>query len=258
MSAATITQPNTHKHNKVAEITLLFWVMKILATTLGETLGDHLSMTLNLGYLASLWLTLFLFLVALGTQLKINKYHPALYWLVIIGTTTVGTEISDCMDRSLGLGYTAGSLVLIAGLLFTLGAWYYREKSITVYPITLPRIELFYWIAILWSNSLGTAFGDYLSDDIGLSYGMGALVTAGVIALVVLLHYFSSLNQSLLFWIAFIFTRPFGATFGDLLTKSTAQGGLNLGTVEASLVTAGLLLLLIGLSTYLHHQKQKN
>lgn len=242
--------------NKVAPITLLFWVMKILATTLGETLGDHFAMTLNLGYAISLAATMGLFLIALFSQLFSKKFHPALYWLVIVGTTTVGTEISDFMDRTLGLGYLAGSIILIVGLLLTLGLWYRREQSITVYPVYLRRVEIFYWVAILFSNSLGTAFGDFLSDNLGLSYLMGAGVTAAVIVVVVLLHYFTKLNESLLFWIAFIFTRPFGATFGDLLTKPLAKGGLDLGTVPASLFTATLLTLLVLYSTY-KHQKQR-
>ena len=166
------------KHtNKVVEITLLFWIMKILATTLGETLGDMLSMTFNLCYLTSLLLTMAVFLVVLFSQLAVKRLYPVLFWLVVIGTTTVGTEISDFMDRTLGLGYMYGSLILSAGLFATLGLWYYKVKSLIVSPIYSFRVELFYWIAVLFSNSLGTAFGDYLSDDAGLSYGTGAMVT---------------------------------------------------------------------------------
>jgi len=230
------------KHtNKVVEITLLFWIMKILATTLGETLGDMLSMTFNLGYFTSLMLTMAIFLVVLFSQLAVKRLYPVLFWLVVIGTTTVGTEISDFMDRTLGLGYMYGSLILSAGLFVTLGIWYYKEKSLIVSPIYSFRIELFYWITVLFSNSLGTAFGDYLSDDAGLSYGAGAMVTAGIIGLVVLIHYTSRINHIVLFWIAFIFTRPFGATFGDLLTKPLEKGGINLGTIPATIVTSLLL-----------------
>ncbi len=231
--------------NKVARITILFWVMKILATTLGETLGDLLSMTLNLGYAVSLISTFLVFIVALVIQLKAHRFHRGLYWFVIVGTTTVGTEISDFMDRTLGLGYMVGSAILFAALIMTLIIWYRREGQLSIYPIQKLRVEVFYWIAILFSNSLGTAFGDFLSDNIGLSYGYGALVTAGIIAMVVLIHYFTRVNQILLFWIAFIFTRPFGATFGDLLTKSVAKGGLDLGTIPATLVTAVLITLLV-------------
>ncbi|MEI9934071.1 MAG: hypothetical protein WDM71_04310 [Ferruginibacter sp.] len=231
--------------NKVAGITLFFWIMKILATTLGETLGDLFSITLNIGYLMTLAVTMLFFLIVLFIQLKATKFYPALYWLVIAGTTTVGTEISDFMDRTLGLGYMAGSLILLTALLLTLATWYFKEKKLTIYPIVETRVEIFYWIAILFSNSLGTAFGDFLSDNIGLSYSTGALVTAGIIAIVVLLHYFTRINEILLFWIAFVFTRPFGATFGDWLTKPITKGGLQLGTLPATLVTAFILLSLV-------------
>lgn len=231
--------------NKVAQVTILFWIVKVLATTLGETLGDLLSMTLNLGYLISLAITFLAFIIALIVQLKAKKLYPGLYWFVIIGTTTVGTEISDFMDRSLGLGYMIGSLILFIALISTLAIWYKSEGKLTIYPITKYRVELFYWIAILFSNSLGTAFGDFLSDNAGLSYGYGALVTAAVIALVIAIHYFTKVNQILLFWIAFIFTRPFGATFGDLLTKPVGKGGLELGTIPASIITAILIIILV-------------
>ena len=233
------------KFNKVASITVYFWIMKVLATTLGEITGDFFSMTLNLGYIISLAITVVFLFVALAIQLKVLKFHPAIYWLVIVGTTTVGTEVSDLMDRTLGLGYALGSLMLFSCLLFVLFLWHKNEKGIKVYPITEIRIEIFYWIAILISNSLGTAFGDYLSDNIGLSYGLGALVTAGVIVIVLLLHYYTKINRVLLFWIAFIFTRPFGATFGDLMTKPLLNGGLNFGRGIAALITAGLLLLVL-------------
>lgn len=235
--------------NKVAQITLFFWLMKILATTLGETMGDLLSMTLNIGYTVSLVITMVFFLIVLIAQLRAKKFHAPLYWLVIVGTTTVGTEISDFMDRTLGLGYALGSLILFSSLLLVLFLWYRQEKEIKVYPVTKNNVEIYYWIAILFSNSLGTAFGDFLSDNLGLSYLYGALVTAGIIALVVILHYFTKLNQALLFWIAFIFTRPFGATFGDLLTKPIAKGGLDLGTIPATVVTAILLALLVWYSS---------
>lgn len=233
------------KLNKVASITLLFWMMKVLATTLGETLGDLLSMTLNIGYLISMIVTMLFFLLVLFVQLRADRYHAVRYWLVIVGTTTVGTEISDFMDRTLGLGYAVGSAILFSLLALVLWLWHRSEKKIEVYPIVSTRMETFFWLAVLFSNSLGTAFGDFLSDNIGLSYLCGAFVTAAIIAVVVLLHYFTKLNQVLLFWIAFIFTRPFGATFGDLLTKPVAKGGLDLGTFPATLVTTVLLGLLI-------------
>ncbi|WP_316931610.1 hypothetical protein [Flavimarina sp. Hel_I_48] len=236
--------------NKVAEITLLFWVMKIIATTLGETFGDFLSMTLNLGYLTGIGITLTFFIIVLLVQLASKTFVPLKYWLVIIATTTLGTEISDFMDRSLGLGYTLGSIILFALLLLTLYFWYSKYKNLKVYPIIDRNKEIFYWVAILFSNSLGTAFGDYLSDVAGLSYLVGALVTASVIAVVLLLHYFTGLNRILLFWVAFVFTRPFGATFGDFLTKPIAKGGLELGTLPATLVS----IVLIGILIYLSHR----
>jgi uncharacterized membrane-anchored protein len=245
------------KLNKVAGITISFWIMKIIATTLGETLGDLLSMTLNIGYTISLLITMFFFLIVLVAQLKVSKYSPALYWLVIVGTTTVGTEISDYMDRTLDLGYATGSAVLFSALLITLFLWYTTLKRINITQILSQKEELFYWTAILFSNSLGTAFGDFLGDVVGLSYLEGAFVTAGIIAIVVLLHYATKLNHVLLFWIAFIFTRPFGATFGDLLTKPIAKGGLDLGTLPATLVSIGLLAILIIYATSKQQKKEK-
>jgi len=244
---------STIKLNKVAEITLLFWIMKIVATTLGETLGDFLSMTLNLGYAVGIGITLVFFLLVLLIQLGVKKYIPIFFWSVIIATTTLGTEISDFLDRSLHLGYTLGSLVLFTGLILTLFLWYKKFKTLNVYPIINQNKEIFYWIAVLFSNSLGTAFGDYLSDIVGLSYLNGALVTAGIIVIVVLLHNFTKINYIILFWIAFIFTRPFGATFGDFLTKPIAKGGLDLGTLNASVVSIILMTILIIIS----HRKMK-
>jgi uncharacterized membrane-anchored protein len=240
--------------NKVAEITLIFWLMKIIATTLGETLGDFLSMTLNLGYAVGIGITAVFFLTVLLIQLYSKRYIPVFYWLVIIATTTLGTEISDFMDRSLHLGYTLGSIILFACLVVTLFLWHKRFKSLSVFPIVLREKEIFYWIAILFSNSLGTAFGDYLSDVVGLSYLNGAMVTASIILIVVLLHYLTKINQIVLFWIAFIFTRPFGATFGDFLTKPIAKGGLDLGTLNASIVSIILISILIFVS---HKRLQK-
>ncbi len=240
--------------NKVAKITLIFWLMKIVATTLGETLGDFISMTLNWGYAAGIGVTFLFFLVVLLTQLFSKKYVPVIYWLVIVGTTTLGTEISDYIDRTLHLGYALGSLLLIFCLLFTLFLWYKKYKNLEVYPIINPQKELYYWGAILFSNSLGTAFGDFLSDNMGLSYLNGAMITGAVILAVILLHYYTKINQILLFWIAFIFTRPFGATFGDFLTKPLSKGGLELGTLPSSLVSIVIMAILIFIS---HRQLKK-
>ena len=241
----------TKNINKIAEITLLFWLMKIVATTLGETLGDFISMTLNLGYSTGIAITLVFFIVLLYIQLKTANYKPIAFWLVIIATTTLGTEISDFIDRSLNLGYTRGSLILLIGLLLTLFLWYKKYNNLTVSPIIENKKEIYFWIAVLFSNSLGTAFGDYLSDVIGFTYLQGALITATIIVFVVLLHYFTKLNEALLFWLAFVFTRPFGATFGDFLTKPITKGGLDLGTLQASIVSIIIMLFLI----YYSHKK---
>ena len=240
--------------NKVARITFLFWLMKIIATTLGETLGDFFSMTLNLGYLTTLIVMLAFFMIVLVIQLSVKKYIPVFYWLVIIGTTTLGTEISDFMDRTLHLGYTTGSFILFIGLIVTLWLWYKKFHALNVYPIVDKSKEIYFWIAVLFSNSLGTAFGDFLNDNAGLSYLQGAFITALIIVIVILMHYlFKKMNQVILFWIAFIFTRPFGATFGDFLTKPVANGGLNLSRLYASLTCMLLMAVLILLS----HKNQK-
>ncbi|SIS72352.1 Uncharacterized membrane-anchored protein [Chryseobacterium ureilyticum] len=234
--------------NKVAAVSILFWLMKIVATTLGETLGDFISMTLHLGYTMGIFITLAFFILILSVQLTLKKYSPSVYWLVIIGTTTLGTEISDFIDRTLHTGYLMGSLILLSGLLISLFLWNKRYGNLEVYPIFERNKEFYYWGAILFSNSLGTAFGDFLSDNLGLGYMTGACITGVIILIVVLLHYFTKINHVLLFWIAFVFTRPFGATFGDLLTKPLAKGGLDLGTMNASLVSLLLMVIMIFIS----------
>lgn len=245
MSSNIKSSSSSSSLNKVAEITLIFWLMKIVATTLGETLGDFLSMTLNLGYGTGIGITLVFFLIVLSIQLFSKKYIPVFFWLVIIATTTLGTEISDFIDRSLHLGYTWGSLILFSGLILTLYLWYKKFKTLSVYPIIDRQKEIYFWIAILFSNSLGTAFGDYLSDVVGLSYINGAMVTAAIILTVALMHYKTKINHILLFWVAFVFTRPFGATFGDFLTKPLAKGGLDLGTLNASIISIVIMSVLI-------------
>lgn len=234
--------------SKVAKVTLAFWIMKILATTLGETAGDFLSMTLGLGYYAALAITFALLALVLIIQIGSTAYHPLLFWTAIVATTTAGTEISDFMDRSLDLGYAWGSLVLVSGLAITLAVWFFRDRDLRVYPLTRRDAEVLFWIAVLFSNSLGTAFGDFLVDDAGLSFIQGALVTASVIAVVAALHYLTRLSDVLLFWIAFVFTRPFGATFGDFLTKPLDKGGLDLPRGLASAVTLALLLTVLFIS----------
>jgi len=237
--------------NKVAEITVSFWLMKILATTLGETFGDYISMTLGFGYYTGLAITFSLFLVVVVAQVKADRHYPVLFWLVIIATTTAGTEISDLMDRSLGLGYVEGSILLVVCLAAVLAVWHYRDGTLRVYPIVRKDAEITFWLAVLISNSLGTAFGDFLVDNAGLGYVQGALVTSGVILVVLGLHYFTRMNEIALFWIAFIFTRPFGATFGDFLTKPVTSGGLDIPRDYASLITLILLLSVLTVSVSL-------
>jgi len=243
----------TEQLNKVAKITLIFWLMKIVATTLGETLGDFISMTLNLGYTVGIGITLAFFLIVLITQLSVKKYIPVIYWLVIVGTTTLGTEISDYIDRTLHLGYTLGTILLVSCLLITLIFWYIKYKSLDVFPIVAKQKEIYYWTAILFSNSLGTAFGDFLGDYFGLSYLQGACVTGGVILFVVLLHFSTKINHIFLFWVAFIFNRPFGATFGDLLTKPLDKGGLHLGTLNSTLISVSIMIVLL----FIAHRQNK-
>lgn len=243
-----VAHDDTWHGSKVAEITLPFWIMKILATTLGETAGDFISMTLGLGYYAGLAITFSALAVILFAQVS-RRYRPLLFWTAIVATTTAGTEISDFMDRSLGLGYLWGSLLLTSGLAATLAIWYARDRSLSVNPIVRRDAELLFWLAVLFSNSLGTAFGDFLVDDGGLTFIQGAFVTAGVIGIAAALHYLTRANEVLLFWIAFVFTRPFGATFGDFLTKPVALGGLNLPREDASLIALALLLGVLYAST---------
>ena len=241
---------------KVAEVTLVFWIMKICATTLGETAGDMLSMTFNIGYGLSSIILIGFFIATLIAQLSVKKYIPVLYWLVIIATSTAGTTMSDFMDRTLGLGYATGASILAIMLVSMLFVWYKSEGSLSVTDIKNFRPEMFYWITILISNTLGTALGDYLADDSGLGFSGGAFLIGSLILITALLHFFSKISNVILFWIAFVLTRPFGATFGDLLTKSTDKGGLDLGTIGSSAVLFGVLTLLIFyVSVKLHRER---
>lgn len=234
---------------KVAPVTLAFWAMKICATTLGETAGDLLSMTWEVGYALSSAMLLGVFALSLWAQLRARRFRPWLYWWVILTTSTAGTTVSDYMDRSLGLGYAQGALLLSGGLTLTLGAWWLSERSLSVERIDGGRAEVFYWVAILFSNTLGTALGDYLADDSGLGFLGGASLIGATLAAIALAGAFTRIDRVALFWAAFVLTRPFGATLGDLLTKPTAQGGLDLGTVGASLVLAGILVAVLYAST---------
>lgn len=230
---------------KIPHVTLAFWVMKVAATTLGETAGDLLSMTMNVGYALSSIVLLGFFVVTLAAQLSVRRYQPFIYWAVILATSTAGTTISDFMDRSLGLGYAKGSLILVSMLGMIFAAWHATEKSLSVEHVTTRRAELFYWSAILISNTLGTALGDFLADSSGLGFAGGAALIAGLLLLVVLATFFTRVSRVLVFWVAFVLTRPFGATMGDVLTKPHARGGLDLGTLGSSAILGGILLVLV-------------
>ncbi len=227
--------------SKLPQITALFWIMKICATTLGETAGDLLSMTLNVGYALSSTILIGVFLATLVTQLVAKSYNPLLYWTVILSTSTAGTTMSDYMDRTLGLGYAAGSTILLTILLGILAFWRFSMGSLSVNNIKTPKVELLYWIAILFSNTLGTALGDFLADSSGLGFAGGALLIASLLALVLAAHYYTQISQVILFWIAFVLTRPLGATVGDVLTKAHEKGGLGYGTIGSSIVLASIL-----------------
>ena len=230
---------------KIPEIALLFWIMKICATTLGETAGDLLSMTMSVGYGASSLILVGFFVVTLAVQLVTKAYRPAIYWLVILSTSTAGTTMSDFMDRTLELGYAKGSALLVALLVGTLLVWRKVEGTLSVDKVATRRAEVFYWSAILVSNTLGTALGDFLADDSGLGFAGGAGLIGGLLLVVVALTFLTKVSRVALFWIAFVLTRPFGATMGDVLTKAPAAGGLGLGTRGSSLVLFVVLAVLV-------------
>ena len=237
----------TRTVSKVPEVTLTFWIIKIAATTLGETGGDAVSMTLKLGYLVSTALFAVLFLVAAAAQIRAKSFHPPLYWAVIVATTTVGTTMADFADRSLGIGYTGGAAILFALVAASLAAWWLTEGTVAVDRIGSGRAESFYWATILFSNTLGTALGDFLADSGGLGYDGGALVFGAALLLITAGYFFTRLSRTLLFWSAFILTRPLGATLGDMLTKPVADGGLHLGRIVSSIVIAGFIVACIAL-----------
>jgi uncharacterized membrane-anchored protein len=230
-----------HGLSKVPEVTLTFWVIKIAATTLGETGGDAVSMTLNWGYALSSALFIAIFLVAVAAQISAKSFRPFLYWFVIIATTTAGTTIADFADRSLGIGYSGGSLILFVLLMASLGVWYWRAGSISVDTVASPRIEMFYWATILFSQTLGTALGDWMAGTKDLGYERGALVFAAGLAVIAAAYVWTNVSRTLLFWSAFILTRPLGATVGDFLDKPVANGGLAFGRFYASAILAALI-----------------
>jgi uncharacterized membrane-anchored protein len=220
--------------SKVPELTLIFWIIKILATTLGETGGDAVSMSMNLGYLISTAIFAIIFVFAVTTQIKAKQFHPFLYWATIIATTTVGTTLADFATRSLGIGYTGGSTLLFALLLGSLAIWHKTMGSVSVNTVSSPKAEMFYWVTIMFSQTLGTALGDWTADTAGLGYVGAAIIFGALLAAVFAAYYWTNISRTLLFWAAFILTRPLGAVVGDLLDKPVSAGGLALSRYSAS------------------------
>ncbi len=233
MRSDKATDGKTVVLSKVPEVTWLFWVIKIAATTLGETGGDAVSMSMHLGYLVGTGIFAVIFLVAVAAQIKAKQFHPVLYWTTIIATTTVGTTLADFADRSLGIGYAGGSALLLTLLLASLAIWHRTMGSVSVDTVSEPKAEMFYWITIMFSQTLGTALGDWTAGTAGLGYKGGALVFSGLLALVVAAYYWTKLSRTLLFWTAFILTRPLGAVVGDFLDKPRNAGGLALSRYSA-------------------------
>ncbi|MGT2440959.1 COG4705 family protein [Bradyrhizobium betae] len=233
--------------SKVPEVTLIFWIIKILATTLGETGGDAVSMSMNLGYAVSSAIFIGIFLIAVAAQIMTRKFHPFLYWFVVIATTTAGTTMADLADRSLGIGYPGGASLLFGLLMISLFVWYRSEGSISVNTVSAPRVEIFYWVSILFSQTLGTALGDWMADTNGLGYEGGALVFGAGLAAIAAAYYFTSISRTGLFWAAFILTRPLGATLGDLLDKPLANGGLAFSRYLATGILAALIVACVAL-----------
>lgn len=229
--------------SKVPEVTLMFWIIKIAATTLGETGGDAVSMSMNLGYLVGTAIFAVVFLVFVIAQVKAERFHPFLYWATIIATTTVGTTLADFADRSLGIGYAGGSALLLTLLITSLFVWHRTLGSVSVDTVSSPREEMFYWITIMFSQTLGTALGDWTADTAGLGYGGGAIVFGSLLALVAAAYYWTRISRTILFWAAFILTRPLGAVVGDFLDKPVNAGGLALSRYAASIA---LLVFIVG------------
>jgi len=243
--------------NRVPHIIFLYWVIKIVSTTLGETGADMFSMTFNLGYWSTITIFMSLFLLLLGIKLSLKGYHPLVYWLTFTASAIAGTAISDFIDRTLGLGYALGSAILTMMLLITLALWYKKEKSIKVEYIATSSAEIFYWIAFLIANTLGTAAGDFFADNLGLGFMNSAILISVILIVVALLHFFTKVSGILLFWVAFVLTRPFGATFGDFLTKPVQKGGINLGTVASSIFICVILVFAIVKETKLEKLRKE-
>jgi uncharacterized membrane-anchored protein len=228
--------------SKVPEVTLIFWIIKIAATTLGETGGDAVSMSMNLGYLVATAIFAAIFLAAVVAQIRAKGFHPFLYWATIIATTTVGTTLADFADRSLGIGYAGGSSLLFALLMASLAIWNRSLGTISVDTVSSPKAEMFYWVTIMFSQTLGTALGDWTADTAGLGYVGGAMVFSALLALIVAAYYWTTISRTLLFWGAFILTRPLGAVVGDFLDKPLSTGGLAFSRYSASAVLLAFML----------------
>lgn len=241
LESMTLQAPHTSAGSKVPEVTMTFWVIKILATTVGETGGDAVTMSLGWGYLIGTALFAAIFLVAVASQTSARRFHPFLYWAAIIASTTVGTTLADFADRSLGIGYAGGSALLLTLLLTSLVAWKISLGSIAVETVNSLKAEIFYWLTITFSQTLGTALGDWTADSVGLGYVRGALIFSALLGFVALAYYQTRLSRTVLFWAAFVLTRPLGAVVGDFLDKPVAAGGLALDRFAAS----GLLLVVI-------------
>ena len=240
-----MTKPTAAALSKVPEVTLGFWLIKVLATTLGETGGDAVTMSMNLGYAVGSLIFIGIFAAAVVAQIVAKSFHPFLYWTTIVATTTLGTTMADFADRSLGIGYAGGASLLLAGLVASLAVWRWSEGSIAVETVATPRVEIFYWVAILFSQTLGTALGDWMADTNGLGYEGGAIVFAGGLAVVAAAYFYAKISHTLLFWAAFILTRPLGATLGDLLDKPHEHGGLEVSRYVASALLAAVIVALI-------------
>jgi hypothetical protein len=228
--------------SKVPEVTLLFWIIKIAATTLGETAGDALSMSLNLGYILSTCIFSIIFIGFVSLQMKAKEYKPFLYWATIISTTTLGTTIADYVDRSLGIGYLGGSIILLTLLLSSLVIWYWSCGDIAVNSVQSAKTEAFYWITIMFSQTLGTALGDWTADTQGLGYTGAALIFGSLLLILIALYYWTKISRTFLFWSAFVLTRPLGAVLGDFLDKPLDHGGLDLNRFGASFVLLAFIL----------------
>ena len=228
--------------SKVPEVTLIFWIIKILATTLGETGGDAVSMSMNLGYLIGTGIFAAIFIVAVIAQVSAKKFHPILYWTTIIATTTVGTTLADFADRSLGIGYAGGTTILFTLLMASLFLWHRILGSVAVDTVSSPKAEIFYWVTIMFSQTLGTALGDWTADTAGLGYIGGAIVFGAMLAVISVAYYRTNVSHTVLFWAAFILTRPLGAVVGDFLDKPISKGGLELSRYSASAVLLVLIL----------------